>query len=199
MKFELKRESRKTIRKLAGILDACDGAGFEALIDEISAADAVFVAGWGRTKLIADALAARLAQLGVTVHSVGDVTAPALGPGDLLFVASGSGETDTVATWASKARAAGGRVAVLTARPGSRVGRCGHVTVRIPIYDAEAEKAGRRRPRAAAQKPGMVQEITRRTLFEEALLLYVDMLAMALANRLGISMQEMMGRHANLQ
>jgi 6-phospho-3-hexuloisomerase len=59
----------------------------------ILAARRVFVTGAGRSGLALKMAAMRLMHLGLTVHVAGEVTTPAIGQGDLLLVASGSGTT----------------------------------------------------------------------------------------------------------
>src|ERR1700734_1021041 len=57
----------------------------------ILAANRLFVMGAGRTGLALKMAAMRLMHLGLEVHVAGEVTCPAIGRGDLLLVASGSG------------------------------------------------------------------------------------------------------------
>ena len=59
----------------------------------ILAANRVFVTGAGRTGLALKMTAMRLMHLGLVVHVAGEATSPAIGRGDLLLVASGSGTT----------------------------------------------------------------------------------------------------------
>ncbi|MDT5127294.1 MAG: 6-phospho-3-hexuloisomerase, partial [Mycobacterium sp.] len=57
----------------------------------ITTARAVFVIGNGRSGLATQMAAMRLMHLGLRVHVAGEVTAPAIGAGDLLIAVSGSG------------------------------------------------------------------------------------------------------------
>src|SRR5271166_506950 len=57
----------------------------------IQAANRLFVMGAGRTGLALKMAAMRLMHLGLVVHVAGEVTTPAIGPGDLLLVASRTG------------------------------------------------------------------------------------------------------------
>lgn len=52
----------------------------------------------------------RLMHLGLTVHIVGETTTPAIGPGDVLLVASGSGTTGGIIRGADSALGAGATV-----------------------------------------------------------------------------------------
>ncbi|MGA2848410.1 MAG: hypothetical protein ABSE46_05400 [Terracidiphilus sp.] len=59
----------------------------------IQAANRLFLMGAGRTGLALKMAAMRLMHLGLIVHVAGEATTPAIGPDDLLLVASGSGTT----------------------------------------------------------------------------------------------------------
>jgi 6-phospho-3-hexuloisomerase len=88
----------------------------------ILTANRVFLTGAGRTGLALKMVAMRLMHLGLAVHVAGDATTPAIGPGDLLLVASGSGTTAGPVHAAEVAVKTGARVLALTATPTSRLG-----------------------------------------------------------------------------
>lgn len=87
----------------------------------ILTANRVFVTGAGRTGLALKMVAMRLMHLGLAVHVAGD----AIGPGDLLLVASGSGTTTGPVHAAEVAVKAGARVLALTATPHFETGHAG--------------------------------------------------------------------------
>ena len=93
--------------------DALDG-----LIEEIVKAKRIVVFGLGREGLQMRGFAMRLFHMGRNVAVWGDMTAPAVGPGDLLVVSAGPGDLPTAATLAGIARAAGARTTLVTAQPG---------------------------------------------------------------------------------
>ena len=91
--------------------------------------------GAGRSLLMLKALAMRTIHIGLKVHVVGDVVTPALKNGDLLFLASASGETASLVNVATKAKQLGGTiVALLTISPSPRWGIWREVVVRIGLY-----------------------------------------------------------------
>lgn len=69
------------------------------------------------------AFAMRLMHIGLKVHVVGDVVTPALQKGDLLLLASASGETASLVNVATKAKQLGGTVVLLTIFPESTLGK----------------------------------------------------------------------------
>ncbi|WP_202983829.1 SIS domain-containing protein [Gilliamella sp. ESL0254] len=66
------------------------------LIQKIQQHNRIFVYGTGRSGLMLKALAMRLMQLGLNAFVVGETTTPSTQQGDLLIVASASGETNSV-------------------------------------------------------------------------------------------------------
>ena len=81
------------VQELADVLDHVDEAQIDALVDLIANARKVFFVGVGRVKLALEAIAKRLAHLGVDTVMVGQITEPAICGQDLLIVGSGSGKT----------------------------------------------------------------------------------------------------------
>jgi 6-phospho-3-hexuloisomerase len=163
--------------------------GVEALVEEIERAERVFVAGAGRSKLMVRAFCMRLMQMGKPCHVLGETATPAFGTGDLLLVASGSGATDSLVLLASKAKKRlGGRIALITATPGSPLTEVADTVIVIsaPAWTAPAT-AGTR----SIQPLG--------TVYEQSLLLALDILVMILMERQGVPVSAMQARHANLE
>jgi 6-phospho-3-hexuloisomerase len=158
----------------------------EALGREILAAPRVFVTGQGRSGWIMRMTALRLMQIGLTVHVVGDATTPAIRRDDWLLIASGSGETPSPIAAAQRAKSAGAKVALITARPDSTLGTLADLVVHIPGETTKVELEGETRlPLAAA--------------LEQAMLIVLDALVAWLAERRGETQATMMARHANLE
>ena len=169
------------LSELKTILSAVEEKQADALAEEIRLANRVYLAGAGRSRLMLCAFAMRLMHLGLTVLVVGEVTAPAIGKNDLLIVASGSGETVSMRNVAQKAKAAGARVALLTASPSSALARDAHLRVVLP-----------------ANTSGPSVQIGA-SAFEQSLLLLGDALIVLLADKLHIADPQsfMRSRHAN--
>ncbi len=158
----------------------------EALVRAILDAKGVFCSGQGRSGLMVKALAMRLVHLGLGAHVVGETTTPAIGPGDLLVAATGSGRTRTTLAIVQAARERGAKVACLTAHPDSPIAQASDLVVELhgPISgDAPDGKS--------IQPPG--------SLFEQALLIFCDAVVMALIDRLGTTEDEMRARHTKLE
>ena len=65
------------------------------MVAEIHGANRIFFHAVGRPELPMKNFAMYLKHFGYRVHVVGDVTCPAIKPGDVFFVVSGTGETKT--------------------------------------------------------------------------------------------------------
>jgi 6-phospho-3-hexuloisomerase len=175
--------TRAIAEEIGSALDRTDSAQTVALIEEIIAARRVFVAGVGRSGLMAQAFAMRLVHVGLEAHVVGEVTTPAIHEGDLLVASSGSGQTRTTEAIIEAAAGRGARIVVITAHPDAPVNRLAHAIVQLqtPIT-TEGE---------SIQPPG--------SLFEQALLVYCDAVIMQLMKRLGTTVAEMRARHTKLE
>jgi 6-phospho-3-hexuloisomerase len=110
----------ESITKTAGTLDPAQMASF---FNEMLSAKRIYVAGAGRSGLIAKAFGLRLMHLGYEAYVVGETITPAFLEGDTLVIFSGSGETQSMVSICGTARDLKGRVCLITAMPDSRIGK----------------------------------------------------------------------------
>lgn len=164
-----------------------DQAQAEAFVEALDSAANVFTAGAGRSGLMGKALAMRLMHGGSAAHVVGETTTPGIGPGDLLVIGSGSGETRTLVPMAEKARELGADVAVVTLKPESTLAELATLLVQLP----GASKSRENDDYATIQPMG--------SLFEQTLLLFFDASVLRLMQRRGLDGNRMYGKHANLE
>jgi len=158
-----------------------DGIGTKsaaALVSSISNCRRIFVAGCGRSGLMAKAFAMRLVHLGRQAYVVGDATTPAFGAGDLLVVCSGRGGNKTLCRFAQEAKNAGGRCAAVTASPDSPLAQLAETIVVFPAKESKQFGGSR---------------------FEQSLLIFFDALVIILADAAGTTYEEMAARHANIE
>ena len=66
------------------------------MADEILKAKHIFVAGAGRSGMMARCFAMRLMHMGMKAYMVGEVVTPSMQEGDLLIITSGSGTTGSL-------------------------------------------------------------------------------------------------------
>jgi 6-phospho-3-hexuloisomerase len=154
--------------------------GILALTEVLLGSHRVFVAGAGRSGLMARAFAMRLMHLGLPAHTVGETATPALERGDTLVVASGSGETTTLVPIVERAGMLGAFVATVTAAPAGSIARMADLVIEVP-------PAG----------PRSVQPLG--SLYEQCVLLIFDSVVLELMRLTGTSADVMRARHANLE
>ena len=156
------------------------------LADEIATANRIASFGCGREGLMMRALTMRLYHLGLDVHMVGDMSCPPLAEGDLLLVSSGPGHLATVAALIHQARAAGARVACITAQPTGPDPAACDLVLTIPAQTMASDQSS-----TAILPMG--------SIFEGAQFLIFEILVLHLRDRLGESMATMRARHTNLE
>ncbi|WP_432849211.1 6-phospho-3-hexuloisomerase [Amycolatopsis sp. CA-161197] len=149
-------------------------------------APAVFTIGTGRSGLALQMAAMRFMHLGLPTHVVGEVTAPAIGAGDVLVAASGSGKTARVVRAAQTARDQGADVIALTTAPESPLAETATEVLIIPAADKQDFDGN-----ASVQYAG--------SLFEQSVLLTTDALFHTLWKTTGSQARELWRLHANLE
>lgn len=110
------------MEQVCGRLVTVDPPAVDRLVAELVANDSRwFLAGAGRSGLVARMAAMRLMQLGRRAHVVGDTTTPAIAADDGLILLSGSGETVSMLLVAEAALRVGASIWAVTANAGSRL------------------------------------------------------------------------------
>ncbi len=168
----------------------------ESLIQAIINSRKIFVYGAGRSGLVAKAFAMRLMHLGINVYVVGEIVTPSIEKEDLLITISGSGETTSIVTAGKIAKSSGAKLAVITTYPASSLGKMADIIVAI-----------KGRTKLEGEKDFFVRQIKGEhyplaplgTLFEIAVLIFLDALIVELMVRLGKSEEEMRHRHTQLE
>ena len=117
-------EVRRTIEKVD-----------EPLIDEIvttlAAAPKIFIYGVGRSGLVGEAFAARLVQIGLNVHFVGDTTTPIVEKGHVVLIISNTGETMSAVQTANIVRRLGAVVISVTGSAHSKLGIASNMVMEL--------------------------------------------------------------------
>lgn len=179
-------ESQDIARYLSGV--SCVTAS--SFADEIIGAKRIFIGGAGRSFLPMKMLAMRLMQLGLETYLAGEVCTPGVKVGDLFIAASCSGTTEITCMQANKARAAGARLAIITAGEDKCIAEC---LVRFPDPFQFQEGWNDEMPvtRATIRSP--------KSLFESALLMFSDAIVEYLKGYYNMTHADMHKNHANLE
>jgi 6-phospho-3-hexuloisomerase len=179
----MKAYSEIVLQEVSRVLRKIGEGETKAFIRELARSKSIYITGVGRSGLVVQAFGQRLMHLGFDVHLAHEITAPAIGRGDLLVACSGTGKTLLPLYMARKARKIGARVVSLTARPSSPLARSSHLCVPIP---SPLERGPETRQPA-------------RSLFEQALFLYLDTVVLTAMHELRIGGRKIRRRHANLE
>ncbi|XP_057826518.2 uncharacterized protein LOC131038189 [Cryptomeria japonica] len=148
----------------------------------------VVVHGVGREGLMMKGFAMRLFHLGLNTACVGDMTAPHVGPGDLLIASAGPGGFGSVNAIIARAKQDGARVLLLTAQPGGSAARLADVVAVVPAQTM-AHDAGKT----------CASVLPMGSLYEGGLFLFFEMAILALAPALKQTAETMSSRHTNLE
>ena len=176
--MELPKAILKDLDRTLGAIPDSDSA---RVVEAFVKAQRIFVYGLGRSGLMARAFAMRLVHLGRDATIVGGTTTPAIRADDLLVVCSRSGKSPILRHAVALAHREGARAAAIVGLRDTPLGREADCVIRLPIevaHDAQAQPMG--------------------SLFEQALLIYLDSLVVRLMEELDISAEQMERAHFNL-
>ena len=168
-------------------VQAVDPGAVAGIVGALAQARRIVCYGVGREGLMMRALAMRLYHMGLDAHVAGDMSCPPVGPGDLLVVSAGPGGFSTVNGLIGVARAAGAKVACVTAVPDGGAALAADVVLVIPAQTM------------ANDQGGAVSVLPMGSLFEGAQYLTFELLILALRDHLGVTPDAMRARHTNLE
>jgi 6-phospho-3-hexuloisomerase len=143
--------------------------------------------GVGREGLMMKAFAMRLIHLGFDAHVVGDVTTPPISAGDLLIASTGPGSTQTVLAIMNVAKSAGAQVMLITAQPESKAAQIADDVITLPAQTM------------ANDGDGSNSLLPMGSIFEIAMLLFFDLIALLLRDQTDQTADQMRRRHTNLE
>ena len=171
----------------------------DGFIEEILSAPRIFIIGAGRSGLVAKSFAMRLMHLGLKSYVIGETITPAMEKGDLIIAFSGSGATKMVAELCETARNIGGRIALVTSKGESRIGK---------ISDSVVVVESRRDELPDESADFGVGQITGDihtsfaplgTLFETTAMVFADCIISSIMDILHCEECDLKSRHANIE
>ena len=183
----LKSKQNKILEEIAYILSQVQEDQVENLLEAIGQANNIVTLGAGRVGMSAKGFAMRLGHLGLKAYHIGDTTLPNLKAGDLLLVASGSGETQSIFYLVEIAKKKSVNIALVTGNPDSRIGKLSDTVVHIKAPSKVKVIEGF----------NSIQPMT--TLNEQCLGIFFDALVLLLMEKMNESHDTMLARHSNLE
>lgn len=185
--MSFRTSEKKITDEIATTLNGISEEQVDQLIKAIGGAERVFFVGVGRVLLSLEAIAKRLAHIGIDTVVVGQITEPAITEKDLLIVGSGSGESAFPLAIAKKAKSFDAKVAHIGSNPNSTMKEYADIFVRIPVQ-------------TKLNLDGEIPSIQPMTsLFEQCLLLLGDSIVLTLIEEREIDMHGLWRFHANLE
>ena len=172
--------------ELRHTLSALSEVQIHSAVQCILTASRVFFVGAGRSGLALEMAAMRVMHLGLTVYVVGEVVTPAIERGDLLVVAAGSGTTASPVRAAQVAKNVGAEILAITTAPASQLGTLASTILTIPAAVKHSDRGA-----ISIQYAG--------ALFEQTVLLLMDIMFHEMWRQRGQSAKELWKRHANLE
>jgi 6-phospho-3-hexuloisomerase len=97
-------ETDKALQEIADAVHSVSDAEIDGIVDELLEAIRIACFAGGREGLVMRGLVMRLFHAGLDAHYVGEMTCPAVGPGDLLVLSCGPGRismVEALAGWRS--------------------------------------------------------------------------------------------------
>ncbi|MEM8855282.1 MAG: SIS domain-containing protein [Pseudomonadota bacterium] len=180
--------ARAACSEIAEAASGVSDAAADGLVEAMVNARRIVTYGVGREGLMMRALAMRLYHMGLDVGVQGDMTAPAIGKGDLLVVSAGPGHFSTVAALMGVAKEAGAATAAITAQPAGKVPQAADHVLTIPAQTM-----------ANDQDPSAASLLPMGSLYEGAQYVVFEILVLMLRERLGATPEAMRARHTNLE
>lgn len=171
------------IDKISSILSATNPNYDENLTQMFDKASRIFIAGAGRSGLIAKFFAMRLMHGGYDVYVVGEIVTPSLRRGDLLIVISGSGETETMIAFTKRAKELGAEIVLISTKTSSTIGDMANFVCQI----------------GTPEQYGKIVGMPMGTTFELSTLMFLEATISHIIHEKGIPEEEMRTRHANLE
>lgn len=159
----------------------------EYLADLYHLQNKIFVAGAGRSGCVARAFANRLLHLGLCVYMVGDITSPPISADDILFLISGSGKTGSLLSLADKACKEKAKLISITLNENSPIAKRSCARIILPGNSRLAD----------VDDFVSVQPVG--SAFEQLAWLCCDAIVIEVRDVCGITNEEMLKHHANLE
>jgi 6-phospho-3-hexuloisomerase len=179
--------AQAAIAEIGVVLARAGSHEAERMCDEIVKARRIACYGVGREGLMMKALCMRLMHLGLDAHSVGDMTTPPIGAGDLLIASAGPGSFSTVLGLQEVAKRSGARMMIVTAQPEGEAPALADVVITLSAQTM------------ANDQDAANSVLPMGSLYEAAQLVFFDLVSILLREKTGQTADQMRQRHTNLE
>ncbi|GIK36458.1 MAG: (Fe-S)-cluster assembly protein [Chloroflexota bacterium] len=180
--------THQILAELDQIMSRVDESQVDAFCEALLGAHRILAYALGRELLTLRSFAMRMMHIGLDVHMVGDVTAPPLGPDDVLLMICGPGYLYTTEALMKIAEKVGGKVVMVTAQPQASLPQQADVVLHIPAQTMADDQGGQG---GSGQAMG--------SAFEQASWILFDALVPRLQAARNQTLDDLRARHANLE
>lgn len=181
-------EYQTALAEMGAVFARLDDAQVNAVIERLAQARRIVVFGGGRERLQIMGFAMRMFHMGLEAAVEGDMTTPAVGPGDVFLVTCGPGYISTAQALMGVAKDAGAEVVLITAQHQGRLSPLADLILHLPAQTM-----------ADDQGPAKSSVLPMGSLFEGALFVLFEVMVLKLKARLNISADDMRANHTNLE
>ena len=199
--------SSQIVKEINDLLISVPKSQTNNLVKFILKANRVFLVAIGRVNLSLQCFGKRLSHLGIKVELVGSLTEKPASKKDLLIVASGSGESLIPIQITKKAKSIGCKICHITSSKKSTIRSMSDIVVELNaphkgntknnLLKIKKEKKNESLFDSASKSKDSIQPMS--TLFDQALHIYGDIVALEIMNKLKISKKNIWKFHANLE
>ncbi len=176
------------LNEINNVLSIIDDDSVNLFINEILSANKIVVVGAGRVGYALRGFSMRLSHMGLSAYMLGDTNVPNIGKGDLLIVASGSGETQTIYDI----------VKIAKDNKSNIISICGNLTSRIALLSDVIIYLKTPNKNTHSINPSeSIQPMT--TLNEQCIGILCDSIVLKIMEKLNETHITMWNRHSNLE
>ena len=183
----------RALDEVAAAVKSVPGDLLDRFADELVAARRIACYAGGREGLVLRGLVMRLFHAGLDAHYAGEMTCPAVGPGDVVVLSCGPGRISTVEALAGVAHRDGARVVCFTAQPQEPPADRADLVVPVRAQTMADDLRGG----SESVHGGTVLPMG--SAYEIAMFVLVDLITNRVRERRGESTEEMRSRHTNLE
>lgn len=183
----VENQIQNILQEINSVLKKVNQSQVDDLKAEIIKANKIVVCGAGRVGYAIKGFGMRLGHLGLNAYALGDTTVPSISEGDLLIVATGSGETQTIFDLVTIAKKNKSSIVAVTGNPESRIGQLADYIVQVTAPSKTKAVEGFK----------SIQPMT--TLNEQCLGLFFDAVVLQLMDQMDETHDTMWARHSNLE
>ncbi|WP_455240696.1 SIS domain-containing protein [Methanothermobacter tenebrarum] len=159
----------------------------DKILNLLAKSKSIFILGSGRSKLVGEAFAMRLAQLGLNVHVIGDSTTISPKKKDLIIVISSSGSTSCIVKETQRLKDKGAKIIGVTANAESELA--------TGLSEAIIDVGPWRDYNKAISEGNQTDEAPLGTLYEDTSLLILDGIIYELMKKMGKKEKDLAEAH----